>query len=160
MSELGYNGFERLRRGVDRAFGGSEKVPTFSLVVDAGCGTGLVGEQFRNVSQRLIGVDLSEAIINEANKKRPGLYDKTIVGDITEAFRDNRPISLIIAADSYIYFGDLDILFQSMEDGLDNDGFAAFTLENVDTDSEHTCVHVLLFKVSNESYLTLCSFTT
>jgi hypothetical protein len=43
--ELGYNGFERLRRGFDRAFGGRDHVPTFPLVVDAGCGTGLVGEQ-------------------------------------------------------------------------------------------------------------------
>jgi len=45
VDELGYNGFERLRRGFDRAFGGRENVPTFSLVIDAGCGTGLVGEQ-------------------------------------------------------------------------------------------------------------------
>lgn len=45
VKELGYNGYERLRRGFDRAFGGEKKVPTFSLVVDAGCGTGLVGEQ-------------------------------------------------------------------------------------------------------------------
>ena len=45
MDELGYTGYEVLRRGFDRAFGGREKVPMFDLVVDAGCGTGLVGEQ-------------------------------------------------------------------------------------------------------------------
>lgn len=45
MDELGYNGYERLRRGFNRAFGGEENVPNFPLVVDAGCGTGLVGEQ-------------------------------------------------------------------------------------------------------------------
>ena len=45
MEELGYTGYERLRFGFNRAFGGEEKVPTFSLVLDAGCGTGLVGEQ-------------------------------------------------------------------------------------------------------------------
>lgn len=45
VQELGYDGYERLRRGFDRAFGGPDKVPTFSLVIDAGCGTGLVGEQ-------------------------------------------------------------------------------------------------------------------
>ena len=45
VEELGYTGYERLRRGFDRSFGGSDKVPTFSVVVDAGCGTGLVGEQ-------------------------------------------------------------------------------------------------------------------
>lgn len=47
VQELGYNGYERLRRGFDRAFGGQSFVPTFSLVVDAGCGTGLVGEQVK-----------------------------------------------------------------------------------------------------------------
>ena len=45
MQELGYTGYERLRRGFDRAFGGQEKVPKFPLVIDAGCGTGLAGEQ-------------------------------------------------------------------------------------------------------------------
>jgi predicted TPR repeat methyltransferase len=48
VQELGYTGYERLRRGFDRAFGGQESVPKFSLVVDAGCGTGLVGEQVRD----------------------------------------------------------------------------------------------------------------
>lgn len=48
MQELGYTGYERLRRGFDRAFGGQDSVPKFSLVVDAGCGTGLVGEQVRS----------------------------------------------------------------------------------------------------------------
>lgn len=136
VSELGYNGYERLRRGFDRAFGGEDNVPKFPLVIDAGCGTGLTGEQFRNVSERLIGVDLSPAILYEAQKARPALYDELREGDITQAFREVKPISLIIAGDSYIYFGDLDPLFQSMEEGLGEDGYAAFTLENVESESE------------------------
>ena len=113
-----------------------DKVPSFPLVIDAGCGTGLVGEQFRNVSQHLIGVDLSAAIINEAAKARPGLYDETRVGDVTQVYRDVKPISLIIAGDSYIYFGDLNELFASMKEGLVDGGFAAFTLENVSKENE------------------------
>ena len=92
--------------------------------------------QFRNVSKHLIGVDLSEAIILEAQKKRPHLYDQVRVGDVTEVFRAETPISLIVAADSYIYFGDLEPLFQSMEDGLEDGGFVAFTLENVSAENE------------------------
>ena len=136
VEDLKYNGYERLRRGFDRAYGGQENVPTFSVVVDAGCGTGLVGEQFRNVSQTLIGVDLSEAILDEAEKLRPKLYDERIADDVTEVFRQKKPISLIVAADSYIYFGDLEPLFASMEDGLADDGVLAFTLENVNEDDE------------------------
>jgi predicted TPR repeat methyltransferase len=45
VQELGYSGYEILRRGFDRAFGGETSVLTFPVVVDAGCGTGLVGEQ-------------------------------------------------------------------------------------------------------------------
>lgn len=130
VEELGYDGYQRLRRAFDRSFGGEDKVPSFKLVVDAGCGTGLVGEQFRNVSQYLVGADLSPSIIEEAIKSRPGLYNETKVDDVTNVFREMKPIDLIIAADSYIYFGDLNPLFESMNEGLIDGGFVAFTLEN------------------------------
>jgi hypothetical protein len=48
VKDLGYTGYERLRRGFDRAFGG-DKVPNFPKVIDAGCGTGLVGEQVSRI---------------------------------------------------------------------------------------------------------------
>lgn len=57
---------------------------------------------------------------------------------MTDIFRTLKPISLIIAGDSYIYFGDLFELFRSMKDGLMEGGFAAFTLENVAIDAEET----------------------
>lgn len=136
VEELGYTGYERLRRGFDRAFDGSP--PRFKKVVDAGCGTGLVGEQFRNVSKTLIGVDLSEAIIEQAVLKRPGLYDETIADDVMTVFRSQKPISLIVAGDSYIYFGDLEPLFGAMQEGLASGGYAAFTLENVSGEDEET----------------------
>ncbi len=44
VEELGYTGFQKLRKAFDKAFG-DNTIPTFDLVVDAGCGTGLVGEQ-------------------------------------------------------------------------------------------------------------------
>lgn len=138
VSELGYNGYERLRQGFDRAFGGGGNVPMFRLVVDAGCGTGLAGEQFRNISEHLVGVDLSEAIVKEGKKARPGLYDEIIIGDVVEILQTMKPIPLIIAADSFIYFGDLEPLFRSMKEGLGDGGYVAFTLENVSEDSEES----------------------
>ena len=79
---------------------------------------------------------MSPSIIEEARKYRPNLYDETRVGDVTEVFVEMKPISLIIAADSYIYFGDLDPLFSSMSQGLENGGIVAFTLENVSLETE------------------------
>jgi predicted TPR repeat methyltransferase len=90
------------------------------------------------VSSHLIGVDLSEAILDEAERLRPNLYDERIVGDVTEVFRNKKPVSLIVAADSYIYFGDLDPLFSSIRDGLEQNAYLAFTLENVDAENEAT----------------------
>lgn len=79
---------------------------------------------------------MSEAIIEEAIKVRPNLYNETRVGDVTDVFREMKPVSLIVAADSYIYFGDLVPLFQSMEEGLEDGGFLSFTLENVGKDTQ------------------------
>jgi predicted TPR repeat methyltransferase len=155
VQELRYNGYERLRRAFDRSFSGrpassehnnpatattattttTTSTPLFDVVIDAGCGTGLVGEKFRNVSRYLIGVDLSEVILDEAQRVRPNLYNETLVGDVTQVFVEKKPISLIVAADSYIYFGDLEPLFHSMQKGLQEGGYAAFTLENVDADT-------------------------
>jgi predicted TPR repeat methyltransferase len=138
VQELGYTGYERLRSGFDQAFEASqeERFPTFGKTVDAGCGTGLVGEQFRNITDYLIGVDLSEAIIAEAVKLRPHLYDEVIAGDVTQVFVHQAPLDLIVAADSYIYFGDLDPLFTAMQKGLRMGGYAAFTMENVHAATE------------------------
>ena len=129
VNELGYDGFQRLRKAFDKALEG-EVISSFNIVVDAGCGTGLVGEQFRNVSDYLIGVDLSPSILEEAQRTRPGLYDEVVVGDVTEVFRAKSPLSMIIAADSYIYFGDLVPLFESMEQSVAESGILAFTLED------------------------------
>ena len=66
---------------------------------------------------------MSPSIIAEAEKVRPNLYDETYADDVTAVFREKKnQISMIIAADSYIYFGDLVPLFDAMEVGLVNDG--------------------------------------
>ena len=92
--------------------------------------------KFRNISQYLVGIDLSAVILEEALKARPNLYNETLAGDVTQIFPELKPISLIVAADSFIYFGDLHPLFESMEVSLADGGYIAFTLENVDVESE------------------------
>lgn len=114
---------------------------TFDMVLDAGCGTGLVGQEFRNISTRLIGVDLSQAILDQAMELRPHLYDETVEGDVIEILQSSKyagRLDLIIAADSFIYFGDLNPLFAAINVGLQGQhaSYVAFTLENVSVENE------------------------
>ena len=55
VEELGYHGYKKLRKAFGKAFGGEEKVPMFDLVIDAGCGTGLVGEQVGAPTHAVLG---------------------------------------------------------------------------------------------------------
>jgi len=86
---------------------------------------------------------LSPSIIEEAIRTRPTLYNETKIGDVTEIFREKKPIDLIIAADSYIYFGDLNPLFESMSDSLVEGGYIAFTLENPADEYEEKYVFII-----------------
>jgi predicted TPR repeat methyltransferase len=129
-----------MRAGFDRALA-QQNEPTgkiFTKVVDAGCGTGLAGVEFRNISQTLIGVDISPSIIEQAKIKRPGLYDSFQTGDIKLLLQSyaQEQISLFVAADTFIYFNDLSDLFASLQAGIEDGGYAVFSLENVSQESE------------------------
>lgn len=51
-------------------------------VLDAGCGTGLSGVLFRNLSSHLMGVDVSMRMAQKAEAR--GVYDELSVGDMAE----------------------------------------------------------------------------
>ena len=140
VDELGYNAFHRMRAGFDRALAqqNEQTGKIFTKVVDAGCGTGLAGVEFRNISQTLIGVDLSPSIIEQAKIKRPGLYNSFQTGDIKLLLQGyaQEQISLFVAADTFIYFNDLSDLFASLQAGIEDGGYAVFSLENVSQESE------------------------
>ena len=55
----------------------------FGAMLDLGCGTGLGGAAFRPFVDRLVGVDLSPAMIAQAAAK--GLYDR-LTPPISPAF--------------------------------------------------------------------------
>lgn len=53
--------------------------------LDLGCGTGLSGRAASAVCRRLVGVDLSPAMVCRAREKR--VYHRLLVGDVTETAR-------------------------------------------------------------------------
>jgi predicted TPR repeat methyltransferase len=100
----------------------------FASALDLGCGTGLMGEPLRARVDRLAGVDLSAAMIAKARER--SVYDELIIGDAVAPMRE-RPnaLDLIVAADAFVYIGDLAPLFAAIVTALASDGLFAFSVE-------------------------------
>jgi predicted TPR repeat methyltransferase len=97
-------------------------------VLDAGCGTGLCGQQIRPLARRLVGVDLSAAMITEA--KQRGVYDELINAEIVQTMRDAKEeYDLIMAGDVLIYIGDLAEFMPAAAGALRSGGMLACSIE-------------------------------
>lgn len=97
-------------------------------VLDLGCGTGLCGPLLRPMSRRLVGVDLSPAMIDKAGER--GVYDRLEVAELLDALsRDRGQWDLLVAADVLVYVGDLAPIFQAAAAALRPAGMFAFTVE-------------------------------
>lgn len=103
--------------------------PQFGDVLDLGCGTGLAGEAFRPLAARLIGVDLSAAMIAKADEK--GIYDEAHVAKIEDFLNAAEPAhyDLVLAADVFVYVSDLAPIFARVAEVLTAGGLLAFTVE-------------------------------
>ena len=55
----------------------------FSLMVDLGCGTGLLGPLLRPHTTHMIGIDLSPKMLAIAEQDKIGIYDHLFIGDMT-----------------------------------------------------------------------------
>jgi predicted TPR repeat methyltransferase len=101
-------------------------------ILDLGCGTGLAGELFRPFATRLDGVDLSTKMLDIARNK--SIYDELYASDIvTHLNKVNRKYSLILAADVFVYIGDLAPVFFALRNSLLPGGHFAFTVETSTT---------------------------
>ena len=97
-------------------------------VLDLGCGTGLCGELFKPHASRLVGVDLSPGMLRKARAR--GVYDELLVGDLGHALRrEAEAYDLVLAADVFLYVGDLDDVFAAARGAMRTGGLLAFTLE-------------------------------
>ena len=125
LGNLDYQAPQLLRQAVATAIDGGRKKLE---VLDLGCGTGLCGALFRDIAKHLTGVDLSAGMIQKARER--GIYDELIVGDLSTPLREsNARYDLIIAADVFIYVGDLSQVFATCQIALQPGGLFAFSTE-------------------------------
>ena len=97
-------------------------------IADVGCGTGQCGPLLQPWARRLVGCDLSAAMMERARAR--GVYDDLRKAELT-AFLDGHPdaFDVIVSADTFIYFGDLRGVAHSMRRAVRAGGHVAFSLE-------------------------------
>ena len=106
----------------------------FETVLDLGCGTGSVGRAFRDRAECLHGVDLSPGMIVEARKK--GIYDRLEVSGIEEFLATTETgYDLFLAADVFIYIGDLAPIFESVRKAANARAYFVFSTEKGEEES-------------------------
>jgi predicted TPR repeat methyltransferase len=149
LRKLGYAAHLHLRALADRVLPQSA-VPW--RILDLGCGTGLVGETFKDLAAggRLDGMDLAPRMIEAAGAR--AIYNALILGDLEVLLPAPGPsYSLIVAADTMIYIGDLERTFRGVAGRLEPGGFYLFAVESKDGEGwEQTPMNRF---VHSESYL-------
>jgi predicted TPR repeat methyltransferase len=108
---LGYQSPKRLRWILDQQLPGQR----FANVLDLGCGTGLAGVELRRLADVLWGMDLSRKMLARAEAK--GVYDHLHWGSIAEFLRRTEgTFDLFVAADVFVYAGDLHGIFAAVRE--------------------------------------------
>ena len=98
-------------------------------IADLGCGTGGFGAEINQVCEYLEGIDLSKNMLVEAEKKN--CYNKLMKRDIVE-YLTNASLSFdyFVAADDFIYIGDLSDIFLLIKSRNKTSGKLAFSIED------------------------------
>jgi predicted TPR repeat methyltransferase len=97
-------------------------------ILDLGCGTGLSGVRFRPFARTLTGVDLSSRMLKVAHDRR--IYDSLVCADLIEYLElQSKNFDVAMAADVFVYIGDLSKVFSRVRGALKDSGFFAFSVE-------------------------------
>lgn len=110
-------------------------------LLDLGCGTGLAGAAFSDVAQTITGVDLSPNMLALAEKR--GVYGALWEMDVlTFLHRPGPAYDRIIAADVFVYIGDLTAVLAAIAARLTPGGHLLFSTE------QHTGVEAAVLQSS------------
>ncbi|TFF19178.1 methyltransferase domain-containing protein [Jiella endophytica] len=107
----------------------------FERALDLGCGTGLVGLALDGRADTMMGVDLSENMVEIAFDS--GAYDHLYIGEalgFLGDFEEDEPFDLIAAADVLPYFGELSPLLEAVFARLAPGGVFVASTETFATD--------------------------
>ncbi|MEP2981536.1 MAG: methyltransferase domain-containing protein [Lentilitoribacter sp.] len=103
----------------------------FKHVLDLGCGTGLMGVQLEDISDEMIGVDLSENMVEIAYDR--DIYEGLYVADVEDYLDENDEelFDLICAGDVLPYLGNVENFIKGISDNLIANGHTIFSTETL-----------------------------
>jgi predicted TPR repeat methyltransferase len=102
----------------------------FARAIDLGCGTGLCGPLLKKLTESVDGVDISRAMLGPARAR--GIYRRLTHADIGAYLAGEfERADLVVAADVFIYVGELAEIFGEVRRILMEDGCFAFTVETL-----------------------------
>lgn len=123
VDDLGYSVPVQIREMFE-----AHGVEPVARLLDLGCGTGLSGQTLGDWAAHLTGVDLSEAMLDEADAK--GVYDEMYVAEaVTFLEAVELRWQIVVATDMVPYLGALEALFAGAARRLEPRGWFAFSTE-------------------------------
>jgi predicted TPR repeat methyltransferase len=114
----------------------SDHNASLGSVLDLGCGTGLFGLEINSYCSKLEGIDVSKKMLKVADRKN--VYDKLSQSDIVE-YLSSKPLDFdyYVAADVFVYIGNLSELFQLIKSRNKRPGKFIFSTEHTEKDGYH-----------------------
>jgi predicted TPR repeat methyltransferase len=103
-------------------------------VLDLGCGTGLVGAEIAPYARRLVGVDVSANMIEQARARNiyTELRCADLIAALAHAEASGDRYDIVTAADVFIYVGKLDAVIPAIHRALRPGGLCAFSAESAE----------------------------
>lgn len=129
---LAYRGPELLMDAIGRACEAAGRAFHFDRALDLGCGSGLMAAELRTRVDALHGCDLSPKMIDAALLS--GKYSSLHVADVVDylAGQGDGCADLVVAADVFVYIGDLQPVFAQGARVVEPGGLFAFTVQRGD----------------------------
>lgn len=115
---------------------------TDHVILDLGCGSGLASEALRPMASKLIGVDFSGKMLDEAMKLEDAannkLYDALIKREAHEYLRESaaEAYDMVLCANTISYIGDAKALFAQIAQAMKPGGLFAVSAEKLDAASD------------------------
>lgn len=106
----------------------------FALMLDLGCGTGLMGEQMADCARAMHGMDISAGMLARAEAK--GIYDRLDKADLN-TFAFGAAADLVTAADVFMYLGAMDGLVARLGASMSPGALFAFSVEAHDGEGNY-----------------------